>query len=256
MKNSQREFWNKVLDTQNLKEQSGLSSLELDSEINFYMTPEQIFAYKEMGDLNGKRVLEIGAGIGINAIIMARSGAEVFVMDIAEERLKVLKKIVSDHSLDDKIHVIQMQAENLAFPDEYFDVVYTKSVLIHTDLKIASHEIKRVLKDDGIGVFIEPFADNPFVNFYRKTFAPKYWQEITKYFNEERVLILTSPFSNIEIRKFYLISFFAFIWQFGIRNNFLFNIFLRILQPIDQCFFKNFPKLRKYAWFGVICLRK
>lgn len=256
MENSQRKYWNKILDTQNLREQRVLTDAQIEKEIQFYLSPEQQYAYSLMGDVKGKKILEIGGGLGINAIYLARCGAEVFVIDIAEERLNVLKKLIERLKLQDSIHLYQMQGELLAFKDNFFDIIYTKAVLIHTDVELVAKEVQRVLKNNGKGIFTEPFSKNPFANLYRLTFAPKVWRLITHYFDEQQVSFLIRQFQYFTIKKFYFLSFFAFFWQFGIQNKSLFQLSIKILTYIDDILFKIYPSLRQYAWFGVICIKK
>lgn len=256
MKIHQQEHWNKVLDARNIRENRALSQGEIESELQFNLTPDKQYALSLMGDLKGKKVLEIGGGLGINAISLARAGADVFVIDIANARLELLQKISSNLNLEGRIHLFQMQGESLGFKENFFDIAYTKSVLIHTEVKRVAKEVKRTLKDGGIGIFIEPFTKNPFANFYRRTFAPKIWREIAHYFDLEQLAKISLHFQNIEVKRFYLFSFLAFFWQFGIRNLTLFKLSIKILTYFDNILFKIFPFLRKYAWFGVIFVKK
>jgi len=61
-----------------------------------------------------------------------------------------------------------MNAEQMAFADDTFDMVFGHSVLHHTDLRLTRGETYRILKTGGIGVFVEPLGHNPLVNLFRR----------------------------------------------------------------------------------------
>lgn len=105
-----------------------------------------------LADLQGKTVLEIGSGGGGHSCIFKRHGADVTAVDITLERvistdakLKLLK--------GGSGRALQTDAENLPFPDNYFDIVYSNGVLHHsTDTVRCIEELHRVLKPGGMSV--------------------------------------------------------------------------------------------------------
>ncbi len=257
--NDQRAYWDRNLDIQNLGSRTSSARLDLNRELAFYFSPEQEYALTRLwGDEGpkGKRILEIGCGLGLFALFLAIQEAEVHVVDISSSRLDFLRKKAFELGLDERIHVHCAPAENLPFADEFFDAVYTKSVLIHTDLPHAAAEAARVLKPGGRGVFVEPLDANPLVNLYRRWFAPKEWKTIAVYFNPERLRMLARPFGSMTVGHFYLIGFLAFFWQFGLKNLTLFRSTLAILHPLDRFLFRLLPPLKRLAWFAVACAVK
>lgn len=56
-----------------------------------------------LGDIDGKRVLEVGAGTGRLTVKLVKLGAKVTAMDVAEEMLSMLKSKVK--SLKSKLQV-------------------------------------------------------------------------------------------------------------------------------------------------------
>ena len=256
---SQREYWRDNLDPDNLGKRNRSENFDLREELDYYFSPEQEYALKKLWGSEGlrkKRILEIGSGMGVFALFLARQEADVYVVDIAPERLGFLRKQAKKYGLTDRIHIVTASAENLPFDSNYFDAVYTKSVLIHTQLEYASHEIHRVLRPGGRGVFVEPLTGNPFAGFYRKFFGPEEWKHITKYFDDQRMKILRRPFEKTSIRRFYFLSFCAFFWQFGWKNLSMFRLWVRALNGIDRILFQICPPLKNLAWFSVMCMEK
>lgn len=254
----QQSYWNKNLDPQNLGREKH-EAVNWENEFAFYHTPDQDYALRQVRPLRGKQVLELGAGLGINAINMAAEGAHVAAVDIAHDRLVALRQrqadFVSRRSFTGKLHLVKAAAEALPFRDAAFDVVYSKSVLIHTDLDRSVAEARRVMADGGVGTFIEPMTQNAFVNLYRLWFAPKIWQSIARYFGEEELEIFRRVFRSIEVKRFYFLGFFAFVWQFALPVRVLFRVSLWNLWLVDKLLMQV-PALAKRAWFAVVVVRK
>jgi len=256
---SQRQYWSSNLDPTNLGKEIGFQTFNLNQEMAFYFSPEQEYALKKLWREEGprrKRILEIGCGLGVFALFLAKQEAEVYVVDPALERLKFLQDHAQKLGVSDRIAIISAMAESLPFPDNFFDVIYTKSVLIHTDLARASVEMNRVLKNGGLCVFVEPLKGNPLAALYRSYLAPKEWKNITTYFDRKRLGILSWAFDSVRVRYFYLFSFLGFIFQFGWKNLRLFQFILKILFPLDEFLFTICPFLKRFSWFAVITARK
>ncbi len=257
--NPQREYWARNLDTKNLGDNSALSRFNFDEELEFYFSPEQEYALKKLwgeNGLRGKRILEIGCGLGVFALFLARQEAQVYVVDIAQKRLEFLKAQAERLGVANRINIICGAAEELPFRENSFDAVYTKSALIHTNLNRASSESARILKAGGVGVFVEPMKYNPLAWIYRRFFAPGEWKSITTYFDRGRLRMLPQSFGRVRVRYFYLLSFAAFFWQFAFRSVRQFKFWLRFLGALDGALFKFCPLLRRLSWFAVVCVEK
>lgn len=94
-------------------------------------------------------VLDIGTGPGFFAIILAEAGYRVTAVDYTAEMLEQAKQNAG--ALADKITWLQMDAQNLAFSDEQFDVIVSRNLTWNLDdPKSAYQEWHRVLRKDGI----------------------------------------------------------------------------------------------------------
>lgn len=95
-----------------------------------------------------KKVLEIGLGNGADSVKWAEHALEFHGVDITEEAVKATDLHFKFLNLAGSINV--GNAEKLDFPDNYFDIVYSHGVLMHTkDINKAISEIRRVIKDNG-----------------------------------------------------------------------------------------------------------
>ena len=122
-----------------------------------------------IGDLSEKKVLDLGCGDGFASMDALRGGAYVTAIDISPESIKHLISIAKEENLDHRLDARVMDAHNLEFEDKTFDIIFGNGILHHLPyLDRAIKELKRVLKDDGSAIFMEPLGMNPFINLFRK----------------------------------------------------------------------------------------
>jgi phosphatidylethanolamine/phosphatidyl-N-methylethanolamine N-methyltransferase len=97
----------------------------------------------------GGRVLEVGVGTGISLPQYA-SHLRIFGTDISEAMLRKAKHRVDDLSLNNVEGLAVMDAENLEFPDNSFDVVMAQYVVTAVpNPEVALDEFARVLRPGG-----------------------------------------------------------------------------------------------------------
>ncbi|HXM34060.1 MAG TPA: class I SAM-dependent methyltransferase [Pyrinomonadaceae bacterium] len=96
----------------------------------------------------GLRVLEIGCGLGTDGAQFAKAGADYTGVDLTEAAVELAQKRFKLFNLRGELRTAD--AENLDFPDESFDLVYSHGVLHHTpDTVRAVREVHRVLRPGG-----------------------------------------------------------------------------------------------------------
>lgn len=99
-------------------------------------------------DGRGKRVLEIGVGLGTDHQRWAESGAELYGIDLTERAIEHTARRLREFGLESTLAV--GDAERLSFPDDYFDLVYSWGVIHHSpDTPQVVAEVRRVLKPGG-----------------------------------------------------------------------------------------------------------
>ena len=255
-KNEAERYWDRNVGASNLPGDGPIGAAGWPEEVAFYMTPEQEFAYRALGELRGRLVLEIGSGVGVNAANLARKGARVVALDSSLPRLKALKRLGSELGLAASLHPVCARAEALPFREGAFDGAYSKATLIHTDLHRALEECRRVLHRGGRGVFCEPTTSNPFACIYRRLLGPREWRSITRYFSKNEESEIAAVFGRVRGESFYFLSFLAFYWQFGRRNLKRFKRHLAALFALDRLLFSIIPPLRRLAWFKVHVVEK
>lgn len=107
----------------------------------------------DFGGYRGKKLLEVGCGVGIDLIRFARGGAFVTGIDLAEVSIDLAQQYCDSVGLQADLQV--MDGEVMTFPDDSFDVVYAHGVLQYTgNASRMMDEIHRVLKPNGEAILM------------------------------------------------------------------------------------------------------
>jgi len=101
-----------------------------------------------LGDVRGKKILDVGAGTGRVSVPLAKAGALVTAVDVSEAMFEILK---IKRLKDCKIETVVGDGESLPFEDGAFDIVVAAFFIVHLkDPTRFFDEAYRVLKDGGI----------------------------------------------------------------------------------------------------------
>jgi phosphoethanolamine N-methyltransferase len=120
-----------------------------------YLSPGGPQAVREIMqgiDLRGKRVLDIGCGVGgLDQVLVELGAAHVTAVDVAAPLIALGRKRMAAAGLSDRIdlQVIGPEAK-LPFDDAAFEVVFTKDAWLHVlDKPALLRDVHRVLKPGG-----------------------------------------------------------------------------------------------------------
>lgn len=104
-------------------------------------------AAQKLKNYNYEKLLDVGCGTGFLIEILKRQKeAEYCGLDLSSEMIKVAKA-----KFDDSVHLVVGTADELPYPDNFFDVVCCIQSFHHYPYpQKAMEEAHRVLKPDGI----------------------------------------------------------------------------------------------------------
>ena len=95
------------------------------------------------------KILDVGCGSGFFTILLGKQGHEVLGTDLTPDMIEKSRELAKEEGVDCKFEI--MDAENLDFPDETFDVVISRNLTwTLPDAGHAYEEWCRVLKKGGI----------------------------------------------------------------------------------------------------------
>lgn len=103
-------------------------------EARKYFVEPHIPAFAQFDRWRGKKVLEIGCGIGTDTINFLRSGAQVSAIDLSEKSMELARTRASVFGLQGCIRFYSGNAEELSrfVPVEPYDLIYSFGVIHHT----------------------------------------------------------------------------------------------------------------------------
>ncbi len=198
----------------------------------------------------GAQVLEYGCGAGSLAFELARNGAHVVGIDLSPVAIERASERGRAEGLEAQLEFRVMNAEQLDFPDENFDLVCGSGILHHLDLARSYAELARVLRGDGVGVFGEPLGHNPAINAYRNR-TPEL-RTVDEHPLRVDDLALAERFFNDVETRFFTLSSLAAVPLRGLPG---FERLLSGLDGLDRLLFRVAPPLRRHAWMVGMTLR-
>jgi ubiquinone/menaquinone biosynthesis C-methylase UbiE len=110
----------------------------LMNDVRGHTTVQHLF--DEYPDLDPKRIVDLGCAVGASTVAVASyfPDAQVYGVDVGGAMLRYAHAR-AEH-LGQRVHYVQANAEQTAFPDESFDFVYS-CVLLHETSKAATRRI-------------------------------------------------------------------------------------------------------------------
>jgi ubiquinone/menaquinone biosynthesis C-methylase UbiE len=115
-------------------------------------------ARRRFGDLKGRRVLDVGCGVGLTDRCLAGHAWQVSATDVSS------KSIEQARQRNPNVSYVVGDENRLPFEDSTFDVCFTICVMHHVPPEKWTtflREMRRVLKPDGVAMVLEHNPFNP-----------------------------------------------------------------------------------------------
>jgi SAM-dependent methyltransferase len=191
----------------------------------------------------GRDILEYGCGKGSQAFFVAEHGARsVTGIDISPVGIQKAADQARARGLDG-ISFQVMDAENLEFEDDGFDLVCGRAILHHLDLERSYSQLARVLRQGGRAVFVEPLGHNPLINRFRnRTPDLRTVDEHPLLMDDLR--LADAWFGTVRARFYYLTA----LGAVALVKTPLFEPAVATLEAVDRLAFRLLPPVRPLAW--------
>ncbi len=113
-------------------------------EARRYFIEPHIPAFANFEKWKGKKVLEVGCGIGTDSINFARAGADLTVVDVSGKSLIICKQRFDVYGLKAKFYLANVEELSANIPIEPYDLIYSFGVIHHTpNPSLAIQELKK-----------------------------------------------------------------------------------------------------------------
>jgi SAM-dependent methyltransferase len=101
-------------------------------EARKYRVEPHIPGFADFARWQGRRVLEIGCGIGTDALNFARAGAEVSVVDVSEQSLSLCRRRFEVFGLAAGFHAGNAERLDAFLPVQPYDLIYSFGAIHHS----------------------------------------------------------------------------------------------------------------------------
>lgn len=227
--------------------------------------PEMRYITQRLGDICGKRLLDVGCGLGEASVYFALLGANVTSCDLSRGMLDAAGRLARANGVSVAAHLAA--AEDLRLPpDAQFDIIYAGNLLHHVDIDRTLSRIKPHLAPGGVIVTWDPLAYNPLINIYR-AIAIDVRTPDEHPLRAGDMRLFRKHFKTVETRYFWLTTLLIFIimvlgqgrnpnkerfWKVVVREEKRWRRLYQPLEKLDSFLLKIFPPLRLLCWNVVV----
>ena len=170
---------------------------------------ENKFILAHMGDLRGKKLLDIGAGLGESSVYFALRGASVTTVDISPQMVETALALGKKFGVE--LQGIVSSAEFLNVPEETYDLIYVANTIHHVqDRDRLFIQMQRALKPGGRFFSYDPLAYNPVINVYRRMATDVRTPDESP-LTVADVRLAKKYFTNVRHREFWISSLLLFV---------------------------------------------
>ena len=130
-----REYWNRrPCNLRHSQAPVGTREYFDQVEARKYLVEPHIPGFAQHERWAGKRVLEIGCGLGTDTINFARAGASITAIDLSAKSLELAQQRAAVFDLSDRITFLEADAERLSdyVAPEAYDLIYSFGVIHHS----------------------------------------------------------------------------------------------------------------------------
>lgn len=250
-------------------ESEDIENIDVRGSNEVCTAPEMRYITKQLGNLKGKTLLDVGCGLGEASVYFAMQGADVTSSDLSQGMLDATCRLARVNGLSVKAHLAS--AEDLCLdPSDQFDVIYAGNLLHHVDIESTLKRVTPHLVDGGLLVTWDPLAYNPAINVYRGIATqvrtpdehPLTWSDIK---------LFRRYFSSVKTRYFWFTTLIIFVimalaqrrdpnkerfWKVILKEGPKWAWLYRPLEVFDQLLMAFLPPLRLLCWNVVIVCKK
>lgn len=133
-----------------------------DAVLERYRNPGKLYpkqyCFRLLGDVRGKKILDVGCGEGEDAMILARLGAEVTGLDVSPGAIDLAKQRAAINGVARQTRFLCAPLNDANLPEQSFDVIWIDNVLHHVldDLEPTLRALLRAAKPGASILCIEP----------------------------------------------------------------------------------------------------
>jgi 2-polyprenyl-3-methyl-5-hydroxy-6-metoxy-1,4-benzoquinol methylase len=195
-----------------------VDDIDVNTLFESFIALENNFIMKKLGDLKGKKILDVGAGLGESSVYFALQGAEVYYNDISPKMGEFAEKLANKYGV--KLQYMIAPIEKLELYENFFDVIHCANLIHHVPQVDQDFWIKTMsqsLKKGGTLVTWDPLRYNPVINVYRRmAMEVRTIDEMPVGF--DILKLYKKYFSKVEHKEFWFTTLWIFLHYYLVRR--------------------------------------
>jgi 2-polyprenyl-3-methyl-5-hydroxy-6-metoxy-1,4-benzoquinol methylase len=227
--------------------------------------PEMRYITKRLGDIKGKRLLDVGCGLGEASVYFAMQGADVTSSDLSQGMLDATTRLATANGVAVHQHIASAEDMQLP-PDTKFDIIYAGNLLHHVDIDETISRIKGHVAPGGVFITWDPLHYNPAINIYR-AMATDVRTPDEHPLKMSDVRTFRKHFGTVETRYFWLTTLIIFVlmalgqrrnpnkerfWKVILQEGNKWAWLYKPLEMVDRVLLAVLPPLRLLCWNIVV----
>jgi len=209
-----KQYWNsRPCNIRHSNKKIGTKEYFDEVEHRKYFVESHIPKFADFGNWSGKTVLEIGCGIGTDAVNFARGGATYTGVELSEESLEIARNRFDLFDL--KGNFLLGDAENLEsiFDGKKFDLIYSFGVLHHTPSIVKALSGIKKLAHENSTIKIMIYAKNSWkqemINAGLDQPEAQYGCPIANSYSKEEItnLLISSGLSPVSLEQAHIFPY-------------------------------------------------
>lgn len=165
--------------------------------------------FRALGRLDGLHVLDVGSGVGDNAILLARAGARVVGVDVSPRSVEIAAARAAASGVRDAVRFVCAPIESAPLPARAFDVIWGDGVLHHV-IPVLDEVLARLATLARPGarfVFSEPVNRVPLLRRVRLALPiPVEGTPGERPLEQEELAIIARHVRDLRVRSFSLVG--------------------------------------------------
>jgi SAM-dependent methyltransferase len=204
--------------------------------------------------LEGKRVLDLGCGVGDLSLQLLQRGAHVTGLDLSGGMVDIARQRAQHFLPGSRFEGITAPVDATGLPAGTFDVVVGKWILHHVELEPTFRELRRVMAPGASAAFIENSALNPLLMAARRHVAgrfgvPRYGTADEHPLDRDDLEAFHRAFPSARV-EFPDFSFFRLFSRQVLRHRW--PRAARTMARLDDAVYRHVPVARKYSFRVIV----
>ena len=207
----------------------------------------------------GENILFIGPGDEAEICEFSRlaeiANRNIFLLDISDSALLRLHSWLQSCQALSHAVCIKADAQDLPIEDGVMDTIYISMVLMHVNATRVLAETRRILRNGGCLVVVEPLAWHPIALLFRATLSD-FRRSAPRYLSLREILTLTAPWAAISHREYYHLVPYVLPLHLLPLPGCVCIALVRMADKLDALIEKLFPCFGSCAWMTVVEFKK